>query len=332
MFFSTLSAEFRYEQYENIQYKDKKMKTIKVAVIGLGWMGKVHLRNYYEMPFVEVVGVVDVNQEVLDEVHGQFGVKGFTDIADLLENELDAVSICVPTTLHHSYGKKIIENNISLIIEKPLAATAAEAQELVDMAAEKGLHLMVGHVERFNPAVQRVKSLIGEGVEPISIQIERVGPYPPRIQDVGVIKDLASHDIDLLRFLSGSDLKDVYSVTSSTRGKHEDNALITAKTESGILCNINTNWVTPYKSRKIRVACKTKFIEANLITQEVREYSEFSTYDQSFSVREWPLIFREPVKEELIQFIDALRNGGQVPITGEDGLEVLKVIEHILER
>ncbi len=308
------------------------MKTIKVGVIGLGWMGKVHLRNYTEMPFVEVVGVVDLDQKVLDEVHGLYGVTGYQDIEKLLENDLDAVSICVPTTLHHSVGKKIIENNIALIIEKPLAATAAEGQELVDLAAEKGIHLMVGHVERFNPAVQRVKSLMSDDVEPISIQIERVGPYPPRIQDVGVIKDLASHDIDLLRFLSGSDLKHVYSVTSSTRGGHEDNALITAKTENGILCNINTNWVTPYKSRKIRVAAKTKFIEANLITQEVREYSEFSTYDQSYSVREWPLIFREPVKEELKQFIDAIRTGGVVPITGEDGLEVLKTFEKILNK
>lgn len=306
------------------------MKTLKVGVIGLGWMGRVHLRNYYEMPFVEVVGVVDVNQEALDEVHEQFAVNGYKTVEELMENELDAVSICVPTTLHHSFGKKVIENNIALIIEKPLAATVAEGQELVDMAAERGLHLMVGHVERYNPAVQRVKSLMGDGVEPISIQIERVGPYPPRIQDVGVIKDLASHDIDLLRFLSGSNLKDVYSVTTSTRGGHEDNALITAETESGILCNINTNWVTPYKSRKIRVACKTKYIEANLITQEVREFSEFSTYDQSYSVREWPLIFREPVKEELTQFIDAVRNGGKVSITGEDGLEVLKTFELIL--
>ncbi len=306
------------------------MKTLKVGVIGLGWMGRVHLRNYYEMPFVEVVGVVDVNQEALDEVHEQFAVNGYKTVEELMENELDAVSICVPTTLHHSFGKKVIENNIALIIEKPLAATVVEGQELVDMAAERGIHLMVGHVERYNPAVQRVKSLMGDGVEPISIQIERVGPYPPRIQDVGVIKDLASHDIDLLRFLSGSNLKDVYSVTTSTRGGHEDNALITAETESGILCNINTNWVTPYKSRKIRVACKTKYIEANLITQEVREFSEFSTYDQSYSVREWPLIFREPVKEELTQFIDAVRNGGKVSITGEDGLEVLKTFELIL--
>ena len=111
-----------------------------------------------------------------------------------------------------------------------------------------GIKLMVGHVERFNPAVSRVKELIGDDV--ISIQIERVGPYPPRIQDVGVIKDLGSHDIDLIRYLTGSEFKSVYSVCSSSLGKHEDSALITAEMENGVLANITTNWVTPYKGRQ----------------------------------------------------------------------------------
>ena len=188
---------------------------------------------------------------------------------------------------------------------------------------------MVGHIERFNPAVQRVKELVGETGDVISIQIERVGPYPPRIQDVGVIRDLGSHDIDLIRFLTGSEFKDVYAVMTSSTGGHEDNALITAQMENGVLANVNTNWVTPYKSRKIRVAAKTKFIAADLVTQDVKEYSQFSTYDKSYSVREWPMVYREPVKEELTQFLKAVREKTPVPISGEDGLEVLKVIERI---
>lgn len=188
---------------------------------------------------------------------------------------------------------------------------------------------MVGHVERFNPAVERVKELIGDDV--ISIQIERVGPYPPRIQDVGVIKDLGSHDIDLIRYLTGSEFKSLYAVSSTSLGKHEDSALITAEMENGVLANISTNWVTPYKGRKINVACESKYIQANLITQEVKEYSAFSTYEKSYSVREWPLMFREPVKEELTQFLAALRNKTEVPITGRDGLEVLKAFDRIFE-
>ncbi|MCM0756760.1 Gfo/Idh/MocA family oxidoreductase [Desulfovibrio aminophilus] len=301
---------------------------MKVGVIGLGWMGRVHLRNYCEMPGVEVAGVVDTNREVLDEVAKQFNVPVHTEIQALLDKELDAVSVCVPTFLHHEVGLAVLGRGIPALIEKPLAATEAEGAELVALAREKKLPLMVGHVERFNPAVQRVKQLVGDDV--ISIQIERVGPYPPRIQDVGVIKDLGSHDIDLIRFITGSEYEQVYAVTSKTLGKHEDSALITARMENGVLASINTNWVTPYKSRKIHVACKSKYIEANLVTQEVKEFSQFSTYDKSYSVREWPLIYREPVKEELNQFLRAVREGTPVPISGDDGLVVLKTIEKVL--
>ena len=301
---------------------------MKVGVIGLGWMGRVHLRNYCEMQGVEVVGVVDPNEDILGEVAQQFRVPVHTDLSALLAKDLDAVSVCVPTILHHDVGLAVLGRGIPALIEKPLAATAAEGEALVALAKSKNLPLMVGHVERFNPAVQRVKQLAGDDV--ISIQIERVGPYPPRIQDVGVIKDLGSHDIDLIRHITGSEFSQVYAVTSRTIGKHEDSALITAQMDNGVLASINTNWVTPYKSRRIHVACKSKYIEANLITQEVKEYSQFSTYDKSYSVREWPLIYREPVKEELNQFLRAVREGTPVPITGEDGLAVLRTIEKVL--
>jgi len=275
------------------------------------------------------MGVVDTDQTALDEVAARFGVATFTNLDDLLALGLDAVSVCVPTSLHHQVGLKVIASGAAALIEKPLAATAAEGAELVAAAKAKGVPLMVGHIERFNPAVQRVKELVAETGDVISIQIERVGPYPPRIQDVGVIRDLGSHDIDLIRFLTGSEFRHVYAVTSTSVGPHEDNALITAQMENGVLANVNTNWVTPYKSRKIRVACKTKFIAADLVTQEVKEFSQFSTYDKSYSVREWPMVYREPVKEELTAFLKAVRDKTPTPITGEDGLEVLKVIEKI---
>ncbi|MBU1230413.1 MAG: Gfo/Idh/MocA family oxidoreductase [Proteobacteria bacterium] len=302
----------------------------KVGVIGLGWMGKVHLRNYSEMHGVEVMGVVDTDQAALDEVAARFGVPTFTNLDDLLARGLDAVSVCVPTSLHHAVGLKVIASGAALLIEKPLAATSAEGAELVAAAKAAGVPLMVGHIERFNPAVQRVKELVGaDSGDVISIQIERVGPYPPRIQDVGVIRDLGSHDIDLIRFLTGSEFSQVYAVMTSSTGGHEDNALITAQMANGVLANVNTNWVTPYKSRKIRVAAKSKFIAADLVTQDVKEYSQFSTYDKSYSVREWPMVYREPVKEELTAFLAAVRHKTPAPITGEDGLEVLKVIERI---
>lgn len=300
---------------------------MKVGVIGLGWMGKIHLRNYTEMAGVTVAGVVDTDEDALKAAADQFGVPTFTDMDEFLAQGLDAVSVCVPTVLHHSVGLKVIESGANVLIEKPLAATADEGMELVAAAKAKKVQLMVGHVERFNSAVQRIKEIIGDDV--ISISIERVGPYPPRIQDVGVIKDLASHDLDLIRHLTGSDFKNVYAVTSTSIGEHEDTALITLETESGVLANISTNWVTPYKSRKIHVACESKYVMADLITREVKEYSGFEDYNSSYAVREWPLVFSEPVKEELKAFLGALKDGTPVPIPGEDGLEVLKCFDTI---
>ncbi len=303
-------------------------KSMNVGVIGLGWMGRVHLRNYTEMPGVTVLGVMDSDQAALDAVHEQFGVPTFRDLDAMLEQPLDAVSVCVPTVFHLPVGLKVIERGIPLLIEKPLAASAAEGRQLLDAATAKDLPLMVGHIERFNPAVQRVRELAAED-EVISINIERVGPYPPRIQDVGVIRDLGSHDIDLIRHISGSEYKKVFAVTATTIGKHEDTALITAEMENGVLGQINTNWVTPYKSRFIHVATTTRYIEANLITQQVKAYSKFEDYKDHYSIKEWPVMYREPVRTELTAFLGALRDGSEVPITGRDGLVVLETIERL---
>lgn len=305
-----------------------KKTTQRVGVIGLGWMGRVHLRNYTEMPGVDVVGVVDVDEAALKEAGEQFGVPTFNDLDAFLEQDIDAVSVCVPTVHHLEVGLKVIARGISLLIEKPLAASADEGRKLLDAAQAKGVSLMVGHIERFNPAVQRVKELVQDD-EVISINIERVGPYPPRIQDVGVIRDLGSHDIDLIRHISGSDYEKVFAVTATTIGKHEDTALITAEMKNGVLGQITTNWVTPYKSRFIHVATTTRYIEADLITQQVKAYSKFEDYKDHYTIKEWPVMYREPVRSELTAFLGALEKGEAMPITGEDGLIVLETIERL---
>ena len=231
---------------------------LKVGVVGLGRMGGVHLRNYTEMPDVEVVGVVDVDAKAREDVTARFGVPTFATLDELLAQKPDAVSVCVPTFLHHEAGMRLLDHGVSTLIEKPLAATAAEGAELVAKAREKGAVLMVGHSERFNPAIDRVKSLLEDDI--ISVQIERVSPYPVRIQDVGVIKDLGSHDIDLIRYLTGSDFKKVHVVASATFGEHEDSAVITAEMENGVLVQIATNWVSPFRGRRLNVACKSRYV------------------------------------------------------------------------
>jgi predicted dehydrogenase len=292
-------------------------------------MGRLHLRVYSEMPGVNVVGVMDIDPEIRAQMQEQYGVPTFDNLEKLLDTKPDAVSVCVPTVLHHETAKAVIARGIPLLVEKPLAASVEQSRDIVESAKAAGVQLMVGHIERFNPAVQRIRELIAEDEHVISIQIERVGPYPPRIQDVGVIRDLASHDIDLVHYLSGSKYQDINGVTSCNIGEHEDTVIISAKMENGVLAQINCNWITPYKSRRIHVATKTRYIQADLITQQVREYSKFERYDASYNVREWPVMFREPVKEELNAYLAAVREGKDVPISGADGMYVLETIEKL---
>lgn len=300
----------------------------RVGVIGLGKMGSIHLRNYCEMADVTVAGVYDAHRPALDAAAERFGVPAFAELETLLAQGLDAVSVCVPTALHREVGLKVIASGASLLIEKPLAATAAEGRELVEAARAKGVTLMVGHVERFNPAVRKVKELVCPA-DVVSIHIERVSPYPARIQDVGVIRDLGPHDIDIARHLACSDFVQVHGVFTATRGVHEDMALITGRLKSGALVSISTNWSTPFRARTLRVTCKDKCICADMMTQQVREYCSDDPTGQTYTVREVPTLARETIKEELTAFLAALRAGTPAPITGEDGLKVLEVIERV---
>ena len=304
-------------------------RILRVGVIGLGAMGELHVRTYCGFPDVTVVGVTDIDPDKLSKVESQYNAPGYRSIRELLEQPLDAVSVCVPTHLHCEVGLQVIERRIALLMEKPLARTVREGESLVSRARQDGVIIMVGHIERFNPVSRHIKALLKPD-EAVSIQVNRVGPFPPRIRDVGVITDLGAHDIDLVRFICDSDFKHVFAVSSNNHGSHEDAAIIIAQMESGTLAQITTNWITPYKSREIRVATRDRYIEGNLITQQIKEYSGYSRPGPTYQVREWYPTYKEPIKEELTQFLSAVRGEQASPIPGEDGLYVLTVIERII--
>jgi len=302
---------------------------MRVAVIGLGVIGKIHTRIYSELPQVELVGVVDADSGTLAAVAKQYNIPGFSSVEELFSQPIDAVSVCVPTELHHKVGCQVIERGVPVLIEKPLARTVEEGESLVNKARQGNVPLMVGHVERFNPAIWRIKESVRQD-KVISIQITRVGPFPPRVRDIGIVTDLGAHDIDLVHFIAESDFEHIFAVCSYTRGGHEDTAIIVAQMKNGVLAQITENWLTPYKSRQIRIATPDRYIEGDLITQQVKEYSNYLVPQSAYQVKEWPLFFKEPLHEELVQFIGAVQNGQKMPITGEDGLYVLQNIERIL--
>ena len=303
---------------------------LKVGVVGLGAMGKNHVRVYSEFPDVKLVGIADVDYELAQSLAEKYDCKPFNDYRDLLNQRLDAVSIAVPTSLHKEVAMEAARAGINMLVEKPIADTIEVGKEIIKAAEQNNAKLMIGHIERFNPVVPVIRKAI-EGEEVSLIEITRIGPFPPRVKDVGVVIDLATHDIDLVRYLTGSEFKKIYGLTSKNLAQYEDVAILLFEMANGALARVTVNWITPFKVREINIATKQKFIKASLIDQKVIEYSRYKEND-SYLVKELNLPFGEPLKLELEAFIDCIENNNEPPITGEDALKALKVAIQCLNK
>ncbi len=277
---------------------------MKIGLIGLGSMGKNHYRILKELDdFATVVGLCDY-----EKLEG-YSEPCFTDIDEMLENtKPEAVIIATPTFLHKEIALKCIDRGIHIFIEKPAAATVEDAKIIKEACEAKGVKSCVGHVERFNPVVQALQNEL-KGREIYTISITRVGPFPPRIADVGVLTDLSVHDIDLMRFITHRNIKDQAIFKSrKIHNHHEDNAVLNFALEDNIVANILTNWLTPFKKRIIEVACKEVYLEADLITQNLTEYSGYSKQN-SYVVRDCHIKKDEPLLKEMEAFLHYIKTG-----------------------
>ena len=300
------------------------MKMLRTGVIGLGAMGKHHARIYSALSDIVLVGVADLDVKLTSAIAQKYNTKGFTDWKELLRQDLDVASIAVPTSLHRQVAIDAAQAGTHILVEKPIADTVENAEEIIKVAQQKGVKLMVGHIERFNPVTLAIKTSI-EDSEIISINITRVGPFPPRIRDVGVVIDFAIHDIDLIRYLTGSEVRKVYSLVSkSNLSKYEDGALLSFKMENGCLAQLTANWLTPFKVREINIATREKFIRGWFQEQKVWEYRQ-SGEDGSYLVKELPVPFAEPLRLELEAFLESVKNDRKVSISGEEGLKALEI-------
>lgn len=300
---------------------------LRVGVIGVGAMGRNHARVYSEIQGVELVGVADTNIDQANSVAHQFQTMAFGHFDDLLQCNLNAVSIAVPSTNHKEIALEAARAGVHMLIEKPIAHTVNSACEIIEASERYGVKLMVGHIERFNPVVSVIKRELTENEiknEINLIEITRIGPFPPRIKDVGVIIDLATHDIDLIRYLTSSECECVFSLKANNFTDHEDVAVIMLKMENGILARITVNWLTPFKVREINVATKNKYIKGSLIDQKVATYSSYVAND-SYLVKEISVPFGEPLKNEISAFLNCIQNNTPPPVSGSDGLLALEV-------
>ncbi len=301
---------------------------LRVGVIGAGVMGTNHGRVLAGLPHVDLVGIVDPLDDHRKRADELIGCPVFADLDGLLAAGVDAVTIAAPTHLHHEIALACIAHGAHVLVEKPIASTVEEGRAIVAAARRANVTLMVGHVERFNPAVAAIKRAI-EGEDILSIAITRVGPFPPRMSNVGVVIDLAVHDIDLIRWFTESDIVDVQPQLSSAVAEREDIALLQFRTASGVLAHINTNWLTPFKARNVTVATRHKYVQGDLLTRQVTECFGFQR-DGSYSMRHLPVGHDEPLRAELISFVEAVRSGNAPAVTGEQGVASLEIATQCL--
>jgi UDP-N-acetylglucosamine 3-dehydrogenase len=304
-------------------------RALRVGVIGAGVMGSNHARVLANLPDVNLVGVVDPVPAHRTRAMELANCRTFATLDELIAQGVDAVTIAAPTHLHHEIALACIGRNIHVLVEKPIASTVEEGRHIVDAARRAGVTLMVGHVERFNPAVAAIKQAIKDE-DILSIAITRVGPFPPRMSNVGVVIDLAVHDIDLIRWFTESDIVEVQPQLSSAVAEREDIALLQFRTASGVLAHINTNWLTPFKARNVIVATRGKYIMGDLLTRQVTECFGFKP-DGSYSMRHLPVGHDEPLRAELVAFVDAVRSGGVPAVTGDEGVASLEIAIRCLE-
>jgi UDP-N-acetylglucosamine 3-dehydrogenase len=302
---------------------------LRVGVIGAGVMGSNHARVLAGLPDTTLVGVVDPLPAHRIRVAELTGCDTFETVDELIAAGVDAVTIAAPTHLHHEISLAAIGHKIHVLVEKPIASTVEEGQEIVNAARRAGVTLMVGHVERFNPAVAAIKQAIS-GEDILSIAITRVGPFPPRMSNVGVVIDLAVHDIDLIRWFTESDIVEVQPQLSSAVAEREDIALLQFRTASGVLAHINTNWLTPFKARNVTVATRGKYVMGDLLTRQVTECFGFKP-DGSYSMRHLPVGHDEPLRAELIAFLSAVRSDSVPAVTGDEGVASLEIAIRCLE-
>lgn len=298
-------------------------EALRVGVVGIGVMGSNHARVLAEMPGVKLAGVADPDRSQTDFVGSALNCPTVSNVAELLDLGVDAVSIAAPTHLHRDVALACISRGVHVMVEKPIAPSVKEGRDIIAAARRAGVVLMVGHVERFNPAVQAIKDAV-RGEDILSIAITRVGPFPPRMSNVGVVIDLAVHDIDLISWFTGSKIVDIQPQLSSTMAEREDIALLQFRTESGVLAQINTNWLTPFKARTVHVATKRKYVIGDLLTRQVTECFGFQP-DGSYSMRHLSVGHAEPLRAELSAFVRAIRTGEPPAVTGEEGVASLEV-------
>jgi predicted dehydrogenase len=319
----------------------------RVAVIGTGVMGRNHVRVLRELGEVDLVGVADANRDAAFQVAGIHGTRGYGSHQELFEREKpEAVIVAAPTNNHHAVVLDALEAGCHVLVEKPIAATLEEADDLVARAVSAKRVLAVGHIERYNPAVIELKRRLDEGQlgRVFQLNARRLGPFPQRIRDVGVVVDLATHDLDVMRYLTGSEIVRVYAETRrEVHTTKEDLLSGLLRFEDGSVGVLQINWLTPSKIRELAVTGERGMFRADYLTQDLYFHENSAASENNWQqitmlrgVSEGPMVQyaiqkREPLRSELEAFLRAVAGDASGIVTGEDGRKALRLALALVE-
>ncbi|QCD52308.1 Gfo/Idh/MocA family protein [Campylobacter sp. RM16192] len=293
---------------------------LKFAIVGLGVMGKNHYRAIKNVAGVKIVSLCD------PFIKENFAHKIYSDLDEMLISEnLDAAIIATPTSLHKEAALKCMEKGLNLLIEKPVCSNVNDAKILLMEAIERNIKVAVGYIERFNPAIVALKKEL-ENEEIYSIQVTRNAPFPQRIADVGILTDLAVHDIDLIRFISGKEIKSA-DIKSSRKihDKFEDNAVLSFELDGDIMALITTSWLSYRRKRTVEVTCKGVVYEADLLNQSLVKFSEFNM--NSYKTQNIFVKRTDSLTSEIEDFLCLLNSEQSTGADVNDSLKTLKIIE-----
>jgi predicted dehydrogenase len=299
------------------------MEKVKVGIIGVGYLGTQHARILSYLERAELIGVADIDFKKAMVIGNRHGVKYYDNYEDMLD-EIDAGIVATPTSEHFSISMRLLQEGKSVLVEKPITESVEQAEELVSLAEKNRLILQIGHLERFNPAVEALENLISE---PKFIEVQRLGSFSARSLDIDVVLDLMIHDLDIIMALIKDEVKVIRSSGIHVLSDKIDIANARLEFNSGCIATLTASRVHQGKVRKLRIFEPTSYYSIDYIDQEVKV---FPLNGRQTDIKTLKIKKEEPLKKELQNFFRCVIDGKKRKVTGEEGLRALKLAYSVL--
>jgi predicted dehydrogenase len=301
------------------------MKKLRIGVVGVGHIGSNHARIYSELPNAELVAILDIDPARADEIGGKYKAKAVASLNEFA-GMIDAASVATPTSAHFSIARDLLAQGKHLLIEKPITEKTSDARDLAQMAAEKGLVLQVGHVERFNPVLSALEQRL---THPRFIEAHRLSPYPNRSTEIGVVLDLMIHDLEIILHLVDSTLENIDAVGVPVLSRGEDIANARLRFASGCIANVTSSRISPERMRKIRVFQEDAYLSLDYQGQSGEIYRRV---DGQITREPVAIEKEEPLRQQLASFVDCALTGGEPRVSGSHAAAALELAVEITRR